>query len=61
MSEAQKEQAEGLIDDIFGDTSVDPATTADHLVDIADKIEECLVCLREDGETVHRVNVHRGL
>jgi len=37
------------IDDIFGDTTVDPETTAERLKEIRDHIDTCLDALRDDG------------
>ena len=37
------------IAEVFGDTSVDPATTKSSLEELRDEIDLLLACLREDG------------
>ena len=52
MSEELKEEVIDLLRDLFGDTSVSPETTADHLVEIIDECKMCLQALKDDGVAI---------
>jgi hypothetical protein len=49
MSEAMKDDIIRQIQELFGDTSVSPETTADHMKEIKMVCDEQLEALRGDG------------
>lgn len=49
MSEAMKDDIIHQIQELFGDTSVSPETTADHMKEIKMACDEQLEALRGDG------------
>ena len=49
MSEASKDHIVELVQELFGDTSVSPETTADHMKEIKMVCDEQLEALRGDG------------